>query len=964
MTEPVANFPTSTLFSSLLEQSRKLRQGQDSGELPPIQLGLSEIERRAKELRRAPGGQRQTDARAHYLLAAGGINTDEVSRDLDSIDFHHAYEPSSLRADTDLDTYLRNRKEQNVMSSIEDGMRRTGRDFDAFVAKNVTMEWEAQKQRIFEHFGLAPRSAVAAGGSPADLRASGFGGGLSAFGASSFGRSRLNSSFGPGRGLQTSVWSKTTLGNSVLGRSTSAAASSGHQGTLFGDIDPGRQLELSRQVQVRQQHYTLAIRRMNEVRLESGNAARGVFPVMKTFGDITGKSGTDLLTVQLHDSWMLLSYITGESEVHDANPFSGPRERGFVKDYVIDTASDSQEASRIRKHVQRGSRKFLEKQYRDVVESAIAENPQIAKVGGIPSVFHKFRGYINIKLATNKDIPEWDIKNFDFVADVPCWALIFYLIRAGYLEEADEFVRQNQQSFQKLDRSFPTYLHAYCSAGDERRLPRNLLDRIQAEYNNRVKHSEDTKDIFKPAVYKIIGRCELAKRSVPTVMPTAEDWMWLQLVLAREIDRSTDPAHEVFTMQDLQKGVIQFGAKHFGTKGSNVGLYFQMLLMSGLFEDAVHYLYSFQFVDGVHFAIALSYYGLLRPTTNPAKADTDLLTLGPKGEKQINFPRLIGYYTRDFRTPNAEEAVDYLCLICLNGDLPSPAGDQHLTICHDALRELVLETREFTKLLGDVHADGTRQKGAIERRMKLIKLDDQREYLRTITEQAAGQANDDGRASDAVLLYHLAEDFETVVEIINKSLSDSIASEDVMLDFSHQAGTSALPSADSSLTSVDDPVQLAKRMLGMCANDAAIYSKISIRSREAAEVLLSIAEAKKRYREGKWELCLQIIQDVDVIPIEKDADVGSIRRRAQNFGTLHDTVARNVGILLKMTVECCSRLSAELRDSMYADASRSQKLIELKTRAKNVMIYAGMIQYKLPAHVYEFINSRDMTEGF
>ena len=246
------------------------------------------------------------------MLAAGGINTDEVLRDLDSIDFQNAYESSSSRVDTDLDvrststhirillltpgqTYLRNRKEQNVMSSIEDGMRRTGRDFDAFVAKNVTIEWEAQKQRIFEHFGLAPRSAAAAGSSPVDLRASGFGGGLSAFGASSFGRSRLNSSFGPGRGLQTSVWSKSTLGNSVLGRSTSAATSSGHQGTLFGDIDPGRQLELSRQVQVRQQRYALAIRHMNEVRLESGNAARGIFPVMKTFGDITSESGTDLV---------------------------------------------------------------------------------------------------------------------------------------------------------------------------------------------------------------------------------------------------------------------------------------------------------------------------------------------------------------------------------------------------------------------------------------------------------------------------------------------------------------------------------------------------------------------------------------------------------------------------------------------------------------------------------------------
>lgn len=65
-----------------------------------------------------------------------------------------------------------------------------------------------------------------------------------------------------------------------------------------------------------------------------------------------------------------------------------------------------------------------------------------------------------------------------------------------------------------------------------------------------------------------------------------------------------------------------------------------------------------------------------------------------------------------------------------------------------------------------------------------------------------------------------------------------------------------------------------------------------------------------------------------------------------------------------MVVECCHRLSAELRDSMFADASRGQKVAELKARTKCAMIYAGMIQYKLPAHVYEFINSRDVTDGF
>jgi nuclear pore complex protein Nup93 len=232
-----------------------------------------------------------------------------------------------------------------------------------------------------------------------------------------------------------------------------------------------------------------------------------------------------------------------------------------------------------------------------VIDKTIAENPQIARVGGVPSVLNKFRGFINVKMAQNREKPDWEPKGFECINEVPCWAMVFYLIRAGLLKEADNYVRTNQPQFQKLDRGFATYLHAY-TAHEDRRLSRQLHDRIQGEYNNRIRHMEDCKDPFKPAVYKIIGRCELAKRSLPNVMPTAEDWMWLQLVLSREIDRTSEPAHEVFTLQDLQKSVTQFGAKHFMAKGSNFGLYFQMLLMCGLFEDV-----GFRFISLVMFIL-------------------------------------------------------------------------------------------------------------------------------------------------------------------------------------------------------------------------------------------------------------------------------------------------------------------------------------------------------------------------
>src|SRR5690606_37485230 len=138
--------------------------------------------------------------------------------------------------------------------------------------------------------------------------------------------------------------------------------------------------------------------------------------------------------------------------------------------------------------------------------------------------------------------------------------------------------------------------------------------------------------------------------------------------------------------------------------------------------------------DAVHFAIALTYYGLLGVTSASAQsADNNLskllfatrihssislcitiVTMGSHGDYQINFARMIGQYIRDYRTQSIVDSIDYLCLICLNGDLPAPDGPLQLSLCHEALREIALESKEFTKLLGDVRADGTRDIGAIE----------------------------------------------------------------------------------------------------------------------------------------------------------------------------------------------------------------------------------------------------------
>lgn len=231
---------------------------------------------------------------------------------------------------------------------------------------------------------------------------------------------------------------------------------------------------------------------------------------------------------------------------------------------------------------------------------------------------------------------------------------------------------------------------------------------------------------------------------------------------------------------------------------------------------------------------------------------------------QINFGYLLTQYTREFRTGFVEAAIDYFTLICLNADLPGALGKSQASVCHEALREFILETRDFAKLLGDIRGDGTRLKGAIEQRLDLIKLVDQEEFLKTITIQAAAVADDKGLIADAVLLYHLAENYDRVIDIISRALSDAVGVElggalpklqplRPRDDLADAAGGSSL-----SLTSVDDPGVLATNIISLYDSREMFYGKVRLQNREACWLLLRMMKAKTQVEAGKWAPALDV----------------------------------------------------------------------------------------------------------
>lgn len=457
------------------------------------------------------------------------------------------------------------------------------------------------------------------------------------------------------------------------------------------------------------------------------------------------------------------------------------------------------------------------------------------------------------------------------LGDDYCWALIYFLLRSGLVNEAAEYVTKNSIQFRTIDRNFITYITQYAS-NPNRRLNRHNQDRISNDYQQRSRIApENTLDPYRMACYKVIGRCELNKPSIDGIGQGVEDWTWLQFALAREVNRAEEAANEVYGLEEVRDAIRQIGQRYF-TKGSEgpggYGTFFLLQVLGGLFEQAVAYLYSHSYVAAVHFAIALDFYGLLRVADF---SESELLTYNTKELPQINFSRMIGYYTRDFRAGNVVAAVDYLTLLCLNADLPGELGTSQSSLCHEALRELVLETREFAQLLGDIRGDGVRIRGAIEQRLKLIGIADQEGFLRTVTLQAASVAADNGRITDAVLLYHLAEDYDDVITIINRALSDAIAvdigQEQPRLQplkprtgpEHYQGQQQQQPDNSSlSLTTVDDPALLARNMISLYNENALYYQKIRPANRENCGVLLRISEAKAKVEAGQWAEALDV----------------------------------------------------------------------------------------------------------
>lgn len=330
------------------------------------------------------------------------------------------------------------------------------------------------------------------------------------------------------------------------------------------------------------------------------------------------------------------------------------------------------------------------------------------------------------------------------------------------------------------------------------------------------------------------------------------------------------------------------------------------------------------------------------------------MTNGESDDPSLNFARLIQLYIGPFHKVEPQTALQYAYLVALASDAPSPVGAAQRQLALDLVREIVIGSRSWSKLLGSVRADGSKEPGIIERDLDLLRLSNERDYIREVVLAAADQAANDASLADSVELYHLAGDYDKVVYAVNRALGHSLGQPSgAPIDPAQAPAAVGLSGAFGGVSDVEG---LASRVHNVYFNDFSKRSRISNRNWDSLEVLLKLKHGLGQFAAGRPDLALETFRSTDLLPL--DNDTTSIARYAANFNHMLDQpVVSNLDDVIVTTMKCLHRLSQSLKESPYGDHGRMEQLNALKHQAQCLIQFASTLRLRLGPDVYRQLSS-------
>ncbi|KAJ3038525.1 hypothetical protein HDV00_000530 [Rhizophlyctis rosea] len=922
---------TTKSFSKLLEQSKQLTNHVIPPGLPQLERSIEQIDSQSKRLlkrtQRAGEGTATPDTRTAYLLANRGHDPERTINALNQINLTGAFEPLVGVRDTDIDGYLENEHQTIVSLAVEEGKLQTIHAYEDAFERALYKDWEKAKRRIFEELGQHQGGRIIAGGSTPSASAGGFGSipGL------------LAPNGGPIR--ETSARGRITMNSKFA-------------------------------------QYLPVVRQLNESRrLNIAYDVIGQFSIAAT--GLSKKDGSQ--EKHLQTCWDLIYRMLG-SDSRRLGEIGGSalRERQFFNAYHN---PKSDEGLRLREHMVQGGRSWLEDTFAEFVTKRVED--QKGQIGGRPTIHDFVREYLRI---TYNKGDNWTLDGLEFTEDnQPFWAHVYVLVRCGKRDEANEYIKRYSAFLDRKGSRFAYYFDQWKHNGQ--RLPRSAREELSAEWNSSIRNytldpSSPTGDIFKYALYKLIGRCEMSVKTIRSgdIIATAEDFLWVHLMLVQESGYEGEPMQDKFSLRDLGMRMWSYRAENFPDPIS----WFSVLLASGEFERAIGELskHANYDADAVHFAIALAYLGILRVPEDATITSDEVVTGSEADQYQLesgrmyqpsvfNFIQVPQYLARLYGKGDPIDTLHYVFLLGLfisrGGSQPNATtSTSYAQAAQHLIRDVISESKRFEELLGNVAPDGTYTVGLVEKYGSLVGLADRDSFVDLIVVQAARNADQRGDLRSSAQLYHIGEQYGKVVEIVNRQLADRLAQ--------HQYGV--LAAADGGVEGGRETwVEMAEGILAFYEGAPRIRQQVSGEGLVACRLLIAFTRFMECMREeGGYVHALQIIYQTDLIPAS--GSQADILRRVNAFRAVDPNVARNVPEVLVKSMEALrwdwERVTGGQRFGGGGgaggavgggDAVAEGRGREVKEKADALMRFAGALGHRIPGETLVQMNRINVQMG-
>lgn len=224
---------------------------------------------------------------SHYLLAASGVSPGHAIRDLKALDPQASISAPAKEQDSfdpDNQKFLRNMQQRGRQVMIAESLARSHRDFDVFLEEKVDLDWEEQRRKIFQHFGLTQSH---------DGMEESLGATMKSSAGRTMKQSRQPGSFlSPGQmaGSRRSVFGRSGLEKSVIG--TPGTGFSRPQ--IFEDPaecneGPAAHIPDFRFLREKMGHYADRVQLLNSARLQAYT-----FPILHEFSSVEQQAGGDV----------------------------------------------------------------------------------------------------------------------------------------------------------------------------------------------------------------------------------------------------------------------------------------------------------------------------------------------------------------------------------------------------------------------------------------------------------------------------------------------------------------------------------------------------------------------------------------------------------------------------------------------------------------------------------------------